>query len=94
MWEQANRQVDEVFALMQKVRTNMGKSSAKDEGLCIANVRRQYTWDEGMDKVRQLATQSSTSSKRSSKLVMCLEKLGQNSDSFRSWLELMEGAMD
>ncbi|KKY35732.1 hypothetical protein UCDDA912_g04340 [Diaporthe ampelina] len=49
----------------------------------------QCTWEQVMGEVQSLATRWSTSPKKSSKMMICLEKLGQNSDAFKSWLELL-----
>lgn len=89
MWKEADEEINQLFALMVQVCEKMDrKSSGSHKQLTSLNLR-QCTWEQVMGEVQSLATRWSTSPKKSSKMMICLEKLGQNSDAFKSWLELL-----
>lgn len=89
MWKQADQEVNQLFALIIQVRAKMDrKGSSNHQQPEILNLR-QCTWEQVMGEVQSLATRWSTSPKKSSKMNTYLEKLGHNSDAFKSWLELL-----
>lgn len=89
MWKEADEEVNQLFDLIAQVRARMDrKSPACNQQRTSLNLR-QCTWEQVVGEVQSLATRWSTSPKRSSKMMRCLEKLGQNSEAFKSWLELL-----
>lgn len=89
MWKEADEAVNQLFNLMAQVREKLDRKSPSSQKHRTSLSFRQFTWEQVIGEVQSLATQWSTSQKRSSKMMKCLEKLGKNSDAFKSWLELL-----
>lgn len=89
MWKEADEEVNQLFALMVQVREKMDRKCPEGHKQRTSLNLRQCTWEQVMVEVQSLTTRWSTSPKRSSKMMISLEKLGQNSDVFKSWLELL-----
>ncbi|KAK2598553.1 hypothetical protein N8I77_011956 [Diaporthe amygdali] len=89
MWKEADEEINQLFALIVQVRAKMDRKSSSTQQQQTSLNLRQCTWEQVMGEVQSLATRWSASPKKSSKMMICLEKLGQNSDAFKSWLELL-----
>lgn len=89
MWKEADKEVNQLFKLMAQVREKMDRKSPSSQQHRASLNLRQFTWEQVIGEVQSLATRWSTSPTRSSKMMRCLEKLGKNSDAFKSWLELL-----
>lgn len=89
MWREADEEVNQLFDLIADVRTKMDRKSNGGHQQRTSLNLRQCTWEQVMGEVQSLATRWSTSPKKASKSMVCLEKLGQNSDAFKSWLDLL-----
>lgn len=90
LWKQANDEVEKLFALIDKVRAKMDKKSSGNSPQQPARLDlRQCTWEHVLGEVQSAATRWSTTPKKSSKIMTFLDKLGRNSDAFKSWLELI-----
>ncbi|KAI3391982.1 hypothetical protein diail_6389 [Diaporthe ilicicola] len=89
MWKEADEEVNQLFDLIAQVRVKMDKKSPGSHQQRTGLNLRRYTWEQVIGEVQSLATRWSTSSKKSSKMMRCLEKLGQNSGALKSWLELL-----
>ncbi|KAH7000123.1 hypothetical protein EDB80DRAFT_723213 [Ilyonectria destructans] len=90
LWKQANDEKDRLFALMEQVRARLDKkhtSSIQPEHLDL----RCCTWDRVMEEVQTTASRWSTTPKKTSKMMMCLDRLGRNSDAFQSWIQVLPG---
>lgn len=90
LWKQANDEKDRLFALMEQVRARLDKkhtSSIQPERLDL----RCCTWDRVMEEVQTTASRWSTTPKKTSKMMMCLDRLGRNSDAFQSWIQVLPG---
>ncbi|KAH8669871.1 hypothetical protein BGZ61DRAFT_399325 [Ilyonectria robusta] len=90
LWKQANDEKDRLFALMEQVRARLDKkltSSIQSEHLDL----RCCTWDRVMEEVQTTASRWSTTPKKTSKMMMCLDRLGRNSDAFQSWIQVLPG---
>lgn len=82
-------EIDKLFALIDQVRAKMDKKSPGSLQQPARLDLRRCTWDQVMGEVHSAATRWSTTPKKSSKIMNCLDKLGQNSAAFKSWLELL-----
>lgn len=89
MWREADEEVNQLFGLIVDVRAKMDRKSHGSHQQQTSLNLRQCTWEQVMGEVQSLATRWSTSPKKASKSMVCLEKLGQNSDAFKSWLDLL-----
>lgn len=89
MWKEADEEVEQLFDLVEQFRVKIDKKSPSSHQQRASINLRQCTWEQVMGEVQSLATRWSTSPKRSSKMMRCLKTLGQNSDAFKSWLELL-----
>lgn len=89
MWKEADEEINQLFALIVQVRAKMDRESSSRHQQRTSLDLRHYTWEQVMGEVQSLATCWSTSPKKSSKMMIYLERLGQNSDAFKSWLELL-----
>lgn len=89
MWKEADDEVNQLFNLMDQVREKMNRKSMSSHQHRTSLNLRKCNWEQVMGEVQSLATLWSTSSRRSSKMMRCLEKLGKGSDAFKSWLELL-----
>lgn len=89
MWKEADEEVNQLFDLIAQVHMKMDRESPSSHKQRASLNLRQCTWEQVMGEVQSLATRWSTSPKKSSKMMRYLEKLGQNSDAFKSWLELL-----
>ncbi|KAJ9156115.1 hypothetical protein NKR23_g1372 [Pleurostoma richardsiae] len=88
LWKLADAQKSELFTAMEQVRTKLDKRSPGG----VQDSRRDFrhcTWDQVMEEVQSLSARWSTTPKRTSKAMVCLQKLGRSSDAFRSWLQLL-----
>lgn len=89
MWKEADEEIKQLFELIEQVRMKMDRKIPSSHQQRTSLNLRQCTWEQVMGEVQSLATRWSTSPKRSSKMMRCLDKLGQNSDAFKSWLDLL-----
>ena len=91
LWKQADDERDRLFASMEQARARLDKKSATGAILPAKPNLRRCTWDQVMQEVRATAARWSSTPKRTSKMMVCLDKLGRNSDAFQTWLELLPG---
>ncbi|KAH7144592.1 hypothetical protein B0J13DRAFT_47620 [Dactylonectria estremocensis] len=88
LWTQASDEKDRLFALMEQVRAQLDKkhsSSIQSTNLDL----RCCTWDRVMQEVQATASRWSTTPKKTSKMMMCLDRLGRNSDAFKEWIKIL-----
>lgn len=88
LWEQANDEKDKLFALMEQVGAKLDKEDTANARSAKHDLR-HCSWDQVMQEVQATATRWSTTPKKISKVMHCLNKLGHNSDAFKSWLQLL-----
>lgn len=87
LWKEADEEKEQLFATMERVRTKLAKKGNVDkEALNL----RSCKWEQVMQEVQMTATDWKTSAKNS-KTMLCIDKVGRNSDAFASWLELLPG---
>lgn len=85
LWKEADEEKDQLFATMEQVRTKLAKKAkVEKEALNL----RCCKWEQVMQEVQTTATDWKTSAKNS-KTMLCIDKVGRNSDVFSSWLELL-----
>ncbi|KAI5458936.1 hypothetical protein BGZ63DRAFT_268525 [Mariannaea sp. PMI_226] len=88
LWKRAENEKEALFALMEQVRTQLDKKNTSN--IQPANLElRSCTWDRVMQEVQTTASRWSATPKRTSKLMVYLEKLGRNSDVFKSWIGVL-----
>ncbi|KAI0965291.1 hypothetical protein F4678DRAFT_467631 [Xylaria arbuscula] len=86
MWKQADTEKEELFTLIEQVQSKIeGKGNSKLSGMEL----RRCNWDQVMVQIQQTSLQWKDSSRRSSRAMRCIDKVGQNSEAFKSWLELL-----
>lgn len=85
LWKQADEEKEELFSAMEQVQNKLAKkTSGYREDIDL----RSCKWDQVMREVQLAATRWRTSTKESRTMVY-IEKVGQNSDAFANWLELL-----
>jgi hypothetical protein len=86
MWKQADKEKEELFDLIEQVQKKFeGKGDSRLSGLEL----RRCKWDQVMVQVQETSRQWESSPRRTSRAMQCIDKLGQNSEAFKSWLELL-----
>ncbi|KAI0410963.1 hypothetical protein F5X98DRAFT_358392 [Xylaria grammica] len=86
MWKQADEEKEELFDLIEQLQTKFdGKGSSSHSGLEL----RRCKWDQVMVQVQETSNRWKTSPRRTSRAMKCIDRLGQNSEAFKSWLELL-----
>ncbi|KAI0442771.1 hypothetical protein F4803DRAFT_562076 [Xylaria telfairii] len=86
MWKQADAEKEELFDLIEQVQT---KFEAKGGNRLSGLELRRCKWDQVMLQVQETSSRWKSSPRRTSKAMQCIDKLGQNSEAFQSWLELL-----
>ncbi|CAM1506332.1 Fc.00g059730.m01.CDS01 [Cosmosporella sp. VM-42] len=90
LWKQANDEKDKLFTLMEQVRAQLDKKATNSIQPANLDLRR-CTWNQVMQEVQNTASRWSTTPKKTSKMMVCLDRLGRNSNAFQSWLQLLPG---
>jgi hypothetical protein len=90
LWDQANEEKDKLLNLMKDVQAKLDKNKSSSSASARIDLS-QCTWNQVMQEVQRMASQRSTSPKKSSKVARYISELGRNSDAFRSWLEILPG---
>lgn len=86
MWKQADAEKEELFGLIEQVQIKFeDKGSNRLSGLDL----RRCKWDQVMLQVQETSNQWKSSPRRTSRAMQCIDKLGQNSEAFQNWLELL-----
>ncbi|KAI8944576.1 hypothetical protein F4801DRAFT_594847 [Xylaria longipes] len=86
MWKQADVEKEELFELIEQVQAKFdGKESNRLSGLEL----RRCKWDQVMLQIQETSSRWKSSPRRTSRAMQCINKLGENSEAFRSWLELL-----
>ena len=86
MWARADIEKNKMFQRMMVVRA---KLVMKGQRQYAAVDLRKYSWEQVMTEVNETA-QSSKPLPGSAKLLkQCLDKVGENADTFESWLSLL-----
>ncbi|RWA05709.1 hypothetical protein EKO27_g9392 [Xylaria grammica] len=86
MWKQADEEKEELFDLIEQLQNKFeGKGSSSHSGLEL----RRCKWDQVMVQVQETSNRWKTSPQRTSRAMKCIDRLGQNSEAFKSWLELL-----
>ncbi|KAI1270113.1 hypothetical protein F5Y18DRAFT_367148 [Xylariaceae sp. FL1019] len=86
MWQQADKEKEELFFLMEQVRAKFEDKL----GYHVTSLDlRQCKWEQVMDEVHATGLRWRTSPTRSSRAMQCIDKIGQNSDAFESWIGLL-----
>ncbi|KAI0103756.1 hypothetical protein GGR51DRAFT_251553 [Nemania sp. FL0031] len=86
MWKQADKEKEELFDLIEQVQKKLeGKGNGRLSGLEL----RRCKWDHVMAQVQETSRQWKNSPSRASRAMRCIEKVGENSEAFKSWLELL-----
>ncbi|KAJ8124068.1 hypothetical protein ONZ43_g127 [Nemania bipapillata] len=86
MWKQADKEKEELFDLIEQVQRKFeGKGYGSLGGLEL----RRCKWDQVLAQVQETSRQWKSSSRQNSRAMKYIEKLGQNSEAFGSWLELL-----
>ncbi|KAI0427952.1 hypothetical protein F5Y09DRAFT_314759 [Xylaria sp. FL1042] len=86
MWKQVDTEKERLFDLIEQVQKKI-----KDQGNSrLSSMElRHCTWDQVMVQVKETSLLWKSSSRRSSRAMRCIDKLGQNSEAFKSWLDLL-----
>ncbi|KAI1820005.1 hypothetical protein F4861DRAFT_534017 [Xylaria intraflava] len=86
MWKQADKEKDELFDLIEQVQN---KFQDKGGSRLSALELRRCKWDQVMVQVQETSSRWKSSPRRASRAMQYIDKLGRNSDTFKSWLELL-----
>ncbi|KAK7959395.1 uncharacterized protein PG986_004249, partial [Apiospora aurea] len=90
MWKEADEEKEQLFAMMETVREKLMKRKTAADVQTLADVDlRNCKWEEVMDEVQATGTRWRTSTIKSSKTAQYIDKVGQNSKAFESWLGLL-----
>ncbi|KAK6836819.1 hypothetical protein PG987_007314 [Apiospora arundinis] len=90
MWKEADKEKEQLFCMMEKVREKLAKGAAPGDVQSLAKVDlRKCKWEEVMNEVQTTSTQWRKSAIKSTKTMQCIDKVGQNCEAFQSWLELL-----
>lgn len=74
--------------MMEKVREKLRKKNFLGNSLTDLDLR-HCKWGEVMSEVQMTATSWKTSTTHSTKMMQYIDKVGQNSKAFESWLSLL-----
>ncbi|KAI0157022.1 hypothetical protein GGR57DRAFT_78043 [Xylariaceae sp. FL1272] len=86
MWKEADGEMQRLFLLLGEVRAKFDNKIGYGIGELDLH---QCRWEQVMDQVNEAGYRWKTSPARSSRAMQCIEKLGQNSEAFESWLGLL-----
>ncbi|KAI0812813.1 hypothetical protein GGR55DRAFT_637974 [Xylaria sp. FL0064] len=86
MWKQADAEKERLFDLIEQVQK---KIEDRGNSRLSSMELRRCTWDQVMVQIRETSLLWKNSSRRSSRAMRCIDKLGQNSEAFKSWLDLL-----
>ncbi|KAI1130702.1 hypothetical protein F5Y10DRAFT_262851 [Nemania abortiva] len=86
MWKQADKEKEELFDLIEQVQK---KFEGKGDNRISDIELRRCKWDQVMVQVQETSRQWKSSPRRTSRAMQCIDKVGQNSEAFKSWLELL-----
>ncbi|KAI1274635.1 hypothetical protein F5Y07DRAFT_410066 [Xylaria sp. FL0933] len=86
MWKQVDAEKEKLFDLIEQIQKKI--EDRGNSGLSSMELR-HCTWDQVMVQVRETSLSWKSSSRRSSRAMRCIDKLGQNSEAFKSWLDLL-----
>ncbi|KAI0874100.1 hypothetical protein GGS24DRAFT_460595 [Hypoxylon argillaceum] len=86
MWRQADQEKEELFDLIEQVQK---KFEGKGDSTLNSLELRRCKWDQVMVQVQETSLQWKSSARRNSRAMKYIDKLGQNSEAFKSWLELL-----
>ncbi|KAK7912143.1 hypothetical protein PG985_014624 [Apiospora marii] len=88
LWKEADEEKEQLFSMMEKVREKLKKKSSPGSTLADLDLR-HCKWGEVMSEVQITATGWRTSTTHSAKMMQYIDKVGQNSKAFESWLTLL-----
>ncbi|KAK8063320.1 hypothetical protein PG996_007972 [Apiospora saccharicola] len=88
LWKEADEEKEQLFSMMEKVREKLKKRGSAGNTLADSNLR-HCKWGEVMSEVQTTATSWRTSTTQSTKMLHYIDKVGQNSKAFESWLTLL-----
>ena len=90
MWKRADEEKEELFRMVEKVREKLTKGKTASNVTTLAKVDlRNCKWEEVMTEVEATSTLWRTSTIKSTKTMQYIDRVGQNSEAFQSWLELL-----
>ncbi|KAK8112588.1 hypothetical protein PG984_013114 [Apiospora sp. TS-2023a] len=88
LWKEADEDKEQLFSMMERVREKLKKRGFASNTLADSNLR-HCKWGEVMSEVQTTATNWRTSTTHSTKMMHYIDKVGQNSKAFESWLTLL-----
>ncbi|KAK7964339.1 hypothetical protein PG988_011313 [Apiospora saccharicola] len=88
LWKEADEEKEQLFSMMEKVREKLKKRGSAGNTLADSNLR-HCKWGEVMSEVQATATSWRASTTHSTKMMHYIDKVGQNSKAFESWLTLL-----
>ncbi|KAI1734073.1 hypothetical protein F4680DRAFT_365004 [Xylaria scruposa] len=86
MWKQADAEKEELFRLIEQVQN---KFDDKGGNILSGQELRRCKWDQVMAQVQETSSRWKSSPQRMSRAMQYIDKLGSNSEAFKSWLELL-----
>ena len=90
MWKEADKDIQELLRMTEELRKKLTKEKATGNVTTLAKEDlRNCTWEEVMGEVEATSTLWRTSTIKSTKTMQYIDKVGQNSEAFQSWLELL-----
>ncbi|KAK8116432.1 uncharacterized protein PG998_004713 [Apiospora kogelbergensis] len=90
MWKEADKDIQELLRMTEDLRKKLTKEKATGNVTTLAKEDlRNCTWEEVMGEVEATSTLWRTSTIKSTKTMQYIDKVGQNSEAFQSWLELL-----
>ncbi|KAK8062231.1 hypothetical protein PG997_014328 [Apiospora hydei] len=90
LWKEADEEKEQLFAMMEKVREKLTKRKNAADAQTLVDVDlRHCKWEEVMDEVQATGTRWRTSAIKSTKTAQYIDKVGQHSKAFESWLDLL-----
>ncbi|KAK8030107.1 hypothetical protein PG993_011398 [Apiospora rasikravindrae] len=90
LWKEADEEKEQLFSMMEKVREKLMKRKNAADSQTLADVDlRNCKWEEVMSEVQATGTRWRTSAIKSTKTAQYIDKVGQNSKAFESWLGLL-----
>jgi hypothetical protein len=88
MWTQADAEKAQLLNLIEKVQAKLDKRYSTNSGSVISTDLRSATWSQVLAQVNETSRRWSESRKTTNMSVF-LEKIGRNSDTFQTWLQVL-----
>ncbi|EFW98416.1 hypothetical protein CMQ_4268 [Grosmannia clavigera kw1407] len=88
LWAQANAQKAQLFDLLEQVNKKLDKKSGKISPVPGKDLRK-CDWDEVLQEIQTTTQRWSNGPRRGSKVAQVISRLGNSSEAFNSWIQLL-----